>query len=787
MGCCVSEPTASDLDAQTLKTSNRKVNKHHGNREIDGMPRKKVNVPIFIQLFIIRRIVAELYFCKDIVINDLMVEMKSKNNHEKEMAEQILDKLLTDDIKLYMSEWYNEKQQMKVIEMTFVQIIKKFGNEYRNMMRYSPYLDEDDVDAYDEKSDEIDCKQKSINDNYNNIKDDVANNKKYFYQTILFNMNDVMSLIFEFLTFDAIYEGDLYNCSLVDSHWLYQVYNPNSIYYVELTELIIKTHKIGVNKYHYKHDGRAEYITRMWQRISKAKAIELDFDKYKYNSNIINNYNTNKLLLANLSLITNVKQIICNIEMKHTAIFKMIVDQSTDSIKHILVSLDRRGTVRNTAAGLPLFPMELINTETIHLCFTYFYLKWSHRLNTLILSGLINMDCRWFEYIDNNCDCSGIKALWLGNVSFLCESNNNKKLNIHNNKNKNEAIPTHLESRILIKFARKLENLNHLNLSVHKVYSDVFELWRLLAPTIEKNNGYVGIKITTPGRKNIGEVYRVLLKFIQEKKARISKLEIHTRGMYKEHREDVQLIILNANIEWLILRNWAKNEDTMHAIVELLKRRSNNSSINNSNYDYTYDYNCAVQNELKKTKGELDIKWNDNSLMLPKLLVHDLFSSLSKIELRFDSTIKVPCANVPVETINEFLDLVYAAKQNVFVVMLINTSYIGGQTEKQLFNQCFKRIWSLMIVKQNPIDITMNIDATLTRNVQFDDIVGVYLEHFDESRLHIEYKKPKYNKYCQPLEIPDVSCDCGKAKFCASNAESINYPLLSSKVKLDYW
>ena len=80
-----------------------------------------------------------------------------------------------------------------------------------------------------------------------------------------------MCLIFQYLRYTIKFDGDLFNCCLVNSKWLYHVWNPNSIYFVDLTKLINGTYKY-VNK---RNDTNYNYglLSRQWQRFIQAKHI----------------------------------------------------------------------------------------------------------------------------------------------------------------------------------------------------------------------------------------------------------------------------------------------------------------------------------------------------------------------------------------------------------------------------------------------------------------------------------------------------------------------------------
>ena len=115
--------------------------------------------------------------------------------------------------------WKNGTMKKKIqmlFEMIFNKIIlEKFGKEYNKLITYQ-----------------------------SNMK----------YQRLLFNSNDLMSYIFEYF---ELYHGKVYDdsylCSLVNSHWLYHVWNVNSVYFVDLNVLIEKT--LGYKESDYQYRG----------------------------------------------------------------------------------------------------------------------------------------------------------------------------------------------------------------------------------------------------------------------------------------------------------------------------------------------------------------------------------------------------------------------------------------------------------------------------------------------------------------------------------------------------
>ena len=139
---------------------------------------------------------------------------KISNKNEQKIAKNILNLLLKYGIKEYMSKYFNFKctnKEINTIEIIFHKIIiKKFAKDYNFITTYK---------TQEEKQQE-NCK----------FKDKV------------FNTNDLMCSIFGFFELDENYvNDDLFNFSLVCSHWLFHVYNPNSINGVDLTRLMKKT------------------------------------------------------------------------------------------------------------------------------------------------------------------------------------------------------------------------------------------------------------------------------------------------------------------------------------------------------------------------------------------------------------------------------------------------------------------------------------------------------------------------------------------------------------------
>ena len=154
------------------------------NNDEQAVHETKLLVPSFIRLFVINRIIFNGN--SKTTIDDLIGEcMKDDEASDEFNARKILSSLKKLGIKKYMSQSYSDTFNSVTIEMIFNSIIlNKYEKEYNKLTTY--------------------------NDNNNNGK----------YKQLVFNTNDLMSNIFQYLEYRlSRLEQDLSNCSLVNSHW----------------------------------------------------------------------------------------------------------------------------------------------------------------------------------------------------------------------------------------------------------------------------------------------------------------------------------------------------------------------------------------------------------------------------------------------------------------------------------------------------------------------------------------------------------------------------------------
>ena len=124
---------------------------------------------------------------------------------------------------------------------------------------------------------------------YTNLIRYISDDKDYhnYYQNLVFNSTDMMCCIFQYLTYGLQFDGDLVSCGLVNTIWLYHVWNIHSIYFVDLTQLIYFTASILDHNWSYGNNMNSSSVERMWQRLIGAKHIYISSNRYLEASNVL--------------------------------------------------------------------------------------------------------------------------------------------------------------------------------------------------------------------------------------------------------------------------------------------------------------------------------------------------------------------------------------------------------------------------------------------------------------------------------------------------------------------
>ena len=609
----------------------------------------KLAAPSFVRLFAINRILTQHYNivhnekgCMEIatIVSNLLSNMTS-DDVTREIGQNILLRLKKDGIKEYMKKWYNEKEEAIIIEKMFNEIIlDKFGQEHKDLVTFEAKED-------------------------------------YYYQNLVFNTNDLMCLIFQFLT-DMMasdkYSWELTNCSLVNSQWLYHAWNPNSIYYVCLDKLIIDT----IDSIKDDNEQMKNVLTRMWQRIVNVK--EIHFDLSKLNLDMDTSLNPPPLLLNRLCMLRNIEIIDGHCCVEYLSVLKALLHKCKDKLVKFEIEMEMNDRIMSSAISEKisrLSPVKLMNTKRILTDISHFSFIWSNKCHTLILLWVHNITEQWCNNVINNCDCTGIKSLSLIHVSFALYFN------------------TRSENKVLIKnVAQKFKNLTHFDINFDRTVDPyVLLLWKYLHPIIVKNKCWVCIE----ARNLKTQEYKQLSEYSRENW--INEVIFHC---HEHSRQDIinyiQQIISNScnNLEILKFSGIISNNGVNEILMTL-----NNSIISYHNRD-----------ENKQV--------NINRMIVPLKL----------------KVIRVKCFSpTSINKINHILKLNFIVKQKLIFSMLV---YVK-EYDLENFEAFCQNVHLLLVKERIGIDITVKFSQSGAED-QFNQYSKVYMSYFGDQQLKTKYK-----------------------------------------------
>ena len=382
--------------------------KNDWNVNIDTSNNVKVSTPSFIRLFQMKRILDKYREHSPLDVDHLIsTGFQSENITRKQIAKQILDRLVKVSIKDYMKKYYKEKEQIKVIELIMNKIIfTQFTKEYQQETLYGKSIDSQN--------------KKTGNRIVNRFRAMFTKKIKMYYQIIVFNTADLMCNIFQYFSYG--YPNDS-NLAFVCSHWLYQSWNINSVYRVSLDNLIHYTIKyIENDNVTLKHHGsepsiREAPIVRAWQRYINAQSVfvNVDTNDCKYLPICTTKHH---LLLAKLSMFNNFSQIMGSCDEQQILLLQTLLQHPKNREKiewhHVLIHFDREKKEEELECAIS--PLELVNVNHIYMTNMYYYIKWTNRCQSIHLFGTRSK--QWCEYLINNCNCSSVKNLTIDCVYF---------------------------------------------------------------------------------------------------------------------------------------------------------------------------------------------------------------------------------------------------------------------------------------------------------------------------------------------------------------------------------
>ena len=637
---------------------------HNKQNDTVGSSVNNVKVASFIRLFATQRIICDhmnhvKIENKNLSQSQVMTKLIAVFDNEeiKRTVNNILTRLLNDGIKTYMNKWYNEKQQANIIEMIFNQVIlKSFAAQYNELIK---------------------CKNRNKNINIS-------------HQIQVFNSNDLMSQIFQYLDYGFRFNGDIFNCSLVNTCWLYHCWNINSLYFVDLTDLISQTLIDYNNSIHIENT-----VTRTWQRLLNVRSINVIFygdgdddddDNDDDHDDGESSGNGLSCMLHKLSLLTNVGKIkgsLCAQDKNAIQMLKVIIESSRKKIIHCDIEVEDLEFMEDENE---LSPLILPNAKIICIHDLYFYRMWTNKCQELHLSLVTCITKKWCQFLIKNCDCSNIKKLSLYRITFDSQSMN------HENE----------ESTLIIKqLASKFTNLNQLKITIDSnTDPNVVLFWQCVAKNNQKQleyntDRYVKVDLGVPKLKDSD--YNVLNKLIKENNLKIEKLRI----------------VINT-------RKGFTNDDPSSVFKFIHDQQINIP-------------NCLKHLVIQGCKNVIDI-------VKQKLMDQGLIKSIGILEIDLDEDDQVPMSDI-----NHFLGLKIIIEKELFVVVDIRLGY--SNEDKNMFSSVFDQLCQSiykLFIKNICVDIKIGIVITTdkTKKEVFDKLFGIYLSYFQSEKFVKGYKEP---------------------------------------------
>lgn len=643
---------------------------------IDEGLNQNFSMPNFIRLFEIGRIVIDN---KGTSVPDFDLQAVFNVNKEKEIAEMILTNLLKCGIQGYIN-WYDEQSQGDIIEKIFNKIIlKQFKQKY----------------------------MKLISQNYNNC-----------FQNSVFNTIDLMCSIFQFLEWNFMFHQyvycDLSACSLVNSHWLIASWNPNSVYHIKLTELIKGTSKCNAkNNYNYKFMSKN---SSKWQRVFNAKNVDIHFMVHD-----IINIVKDQYILSKISMMKNIQRLNFSCEKNYDSLMpllEVIHDKCGQTIRQY--DWDCRIQTSQLFAGTPV---KLISAAEIRITNTYFPIIWTNECHTLKFDNL-TVDSKWCNYIIDNCDCGGVKSLYIDISS-------------------NDTITHGLLNKLLSKF----NNVESLDLLIAaKNFRHQMAILNWLHSNLKQDELKLGLVVTCDLKQ---DDYFKLCQTIDNYDIKILSLCCDIENSVGVS----QRVLLNRLIQHKYLQHLGLVNHDMDAfeswrlVIDTLSM---------------YEDSCDVVNCNTVNLNEKD----------------GLFTSLMSIELTDCDEEK----SMNLGTINLFFQLDLIAKQELFVKTDFHVKINLYDLTNDQFIQ-FDELWhnvSELMAKQKPIDIAVTLHRLGGMKHVFEYFASkccdIFLSYFDNKCEAIkQYQYPKCNKYCTKVMKPITGfvMEVEELRFYVKNAFSL--------------
>ena len=662
-------------------------------------PGIRLPVPSFIRLFIIHRVLKPV--ARRTKISTLVSKTFMTDKDLQKMTDFVLSSLLTHGIKRFMDEIYNEEQHSNTIEIIFNEIIlKQFSKEYSAIVTCS-----------------------TTNSN----------------QRLVFNTKDLMCLIFQYIYFD--WKIDAY--SLVSSHWLYYAWNPHSVYHCNLTEF---------TKGNPRYNTQNSKISRVWQRVSHAKSIIIINPRYLLFSSVLP---TRRLLTM-----TNITKV--DIRMRwmsdHLRQLKAIMQNCRKNIQDFCLHIDMSNLNSiETMNADKIPPLRLPNARAIsfysEMC-QFLPIIWTNKCSKLDLN-LPNVDDEWIKCVLKYCDCSCIKELNISNSAHAVEISSYIFDTYSNSESINDES---INDESLNKLAQKFTGLKQFKISLRKSEKKENKLKRMnkMSPMSHFQDP---IKIALPITMLVSDsnsnspIPPMDAETLQETQKQTNILLLFWKclwGVIKNNDTQVRLEITHVQVIQYIRDKLLEVVGDAACKIDLI-----DISISNNNHESKIYQQLAMELiASSRAKGlAIDVPKETQSTILKsigeQLQVRLPMVQMIKYSQAEDSTLS---------DIHGFVHLNVIKKRKLFVQLRFNIfsariHYINGY--KMMFDIFCQTVFSLIVEAQVPLDITIRFKA-ITES-EFNKIYfPIYLTYFDKEKMFKEYKEPKCNQWCRPLEFPNM-------------------------------
>ena len=378
-----------------------------------------------------------------------------------ESEKESINKLQQHGIKNYMSQHFNQLTDTQIINDAFNHIISSFAIQYHAIISY------DKRSYYTQE-----------------------NTTSFYYYRLLFKQNNLIHDIFQYLGHCGI--KSLINCSLVDSIWLLNAFDPKCMEYMRYhMEKLIENNVYNVN--------------RIWQRLRNIRHFSLSayFLETALDASFVNGLKSMRMerfetvvIFGNtIAFNQDVTKIFCDRLSRNYVMYYCDICIVTGDPDNDDGSDSMNINVNNSSDSLKLPKLRLINCQHAEFsCPWPIVLQISQVMQRFGCSH--SNDC----IIDlENSDLSGIETL------ILCDTH----------------FKTIQENENMTKLSRQLVNIKNMKFS--ELTHDSITLWKGINNHLIKNNGLVELVLYDIVQEE--EKYGIL-RLINDNSLKIDKLFI---------------------------------------------------------------------------------------------------------------------------------------------------------------------------------------------------------------------------------------------------------------------